>query len=433
MYPVQLALFGAEALVMALLVFGAFRNRAQFGRAPLYVVLGGGLCLAAFASWRVEVAPGWAVQPASAVLVGATLAAVLLVYVVEGARQTRTVVHALALGNAGLTLLALIVGQHLRIPGSQVPVTLSSDMLLRDALLALAHATVLYFLLIGLVLVYEFVSRYVSALFVRAFAALAAVASLDALLFTAIGDWTRPDLPRLVTAHVLAGLTAALVQAALVRGYVAWVEPATADSTGTGDVSDVLHELTYRQLYEQARSRLTRDALTGVHNRGYFDEAFTRAVAHATRYQEHLSVLIADADHFKTINDRHSHLVGDEVLKKFAGTLVDVARSSDVVCRYGGDEFVVILPNTPLASAQAFAQRFQRRLREQAVAPAPGAPPLVLSSTIGVASLLEDGVGPLPEDLLRLADNRLYVGKRAGRDRVVWQDLPVSEVSSAVP
>ena len=125
MYPVQLALFGAEALVMALLVFGAFRNRAQFGRAPLYVVLGGGPCLAAFASWRVEVAPGWAVQPASAVLVGATLAAVLLVYVVEGARQTRTVVHALALGNAGLTLLALIVGQHLRQPRIERPVHLA--------------------------------------------------------------------------------------------------------------------------------------------------------------------------------------------------------------------------------------------------------------------------------------------------------------------
>lgn len=431
MYPVQLALFGAEALVMALLVFGAFANRAQLGRAPLYVVLGGGLCLAAFAPWRVDVAPGWPLQPAPAVLVGATLAAVLLVYVVEGARQTRRIVHALALGNAGLTLLALIVGQHLRITGGQVPATLSSGMLLRDGLVALAHATTLYFLLLLLVLTYEFVSRYTTGLFLRALAALGTVATLDAVVLTAIGDWTRPDLGRVVTAQVAAGLTAALIQAALIWNYVANVEPVASDSTGTGDLSDVLHELSYRQLYEQARSRLTRDALTGVHNRGYFDEAFARAVAHASRYQEHLSVLIADADHFKSINDRHSHLVGDEVLRRFAGTLVDAARSSDVVCRYGGDEFVVILPNTPLASAQAFAHRFQRRLRDQALVPRPGHAAIPLSATVGVASLLEDGVGPLPDDLLRLADNRLYVGKRAGRDRVIWQDLPVSSVSSS--
>lgn len=425
MYPVQLALFGAEALVMALLVFGAFRNRTQFGRSPLFVVLGGGLCLAAFASWQVEVAPGWTLQPASAVLVGAAFAAVLLVYVVEGARQTRVVVQALALGNAGLTLLALIIGQHLRIQGEQVPVTLSSELLLREALLALLRASALYFLLIALVLVYEVVSRWIGALWPRTLVALASVAVIDAVTFTVISDWGRPALAHQMLAQVTAGLVAAVVQSVLIWTYVTQVEPTLADSTGTGDMSEVLRELTNRQLY----SRLTRDALTGVHNRGYFDQSFARAVAHAVRHDEHLSVLIADADHFKNINDRYSHLVGDEVLKRFASTLVDVARASDVVCRYGGDEFVVVLPNTALASAQAFALRFQRKLREQVILPGKGGPPLELSSTIGVASLMEDGTGESPDDLLRLADNRLYVGKRAGRDRIVWQDLPVSSAT----
>ncbi|MEZ5285021.1 MAG: GGDEF domain-containing protein [Vicinamibacterales bacterium] len=428
MYPVQLALLGTELLVLALLVFGLFRSRAWTGRSPLYVVLGGLTYLGAAMPLRVEVAPGWALQPAAVVVFAALLAAVLLVYVADGASQTRRLVIALALGNAGLTLLALIVSQHLRIPGSEVPVTLSSGVLLGEALLALGRATALYFLLIGLILLYEFVSRYLPVLFLRMLVSLGALSTVQVVVFTLVGQWDRPDLDRLLKAGVGGTLLASACYAALLWAYMRYVEPAPASVTGTGDVSDVLHELTYRQLYEQARSRLTRDALTGVRNRGYFDEAFPAAVAHATRYQEHLSVVVADADHFKLVNDRHSHLVGDEVLKRFAGTLVEVARSCDTVCRYGGDEFVVILPNASLASAEAFAQRFQRRLRDQTIVTEHGRAVIQLSATVGVASLLEDVAVRSPEDLLRLADNRLYVGKRAGRDRVIWQDLPVSSV-----
>ena len=128
----------------------------------------------------------------------------------------------------------------------------------------------------------------------------------------------------------------------------------------------MLQKLTYRQLYEQARTRMTRDALTGLYNRGYFDEALPRAVAHAERYQHPLSVLLVDTDHFKEINDTHSHLVGDRVLKLVAELLAEHARAADTVCRYGGDEFVVILSSADAASAAAFAERFRRRLRDRA-------------------------------------------------------------------
>jgi diguanylate cyclase (GGDEF)-like protein len=428
MYPVQLALLGAEALVMALVVFGLFRNRALAGRSPLYVVLGGFLYLAVSWTQRVEVAPGWTLQPATTLVFGATLATVLLIYISHDARATRKLVGSLVLGNAGLTLLALVVAQHVRIPGDALPLGLATAPLLREGGLAIGRALGLYALLIGLILAYEFVSRLTPWLFARAVVAIAAVGTVAAAGFTLLAHWERPDVLRVMTADVAGSLAAAAIYGSMLWAYLRWVEPVAGTSTGTGDVSDVLQELTYRQLYEQARSRLTRDALTGVHNRGYFDEAFARAVAQAARYGEHLSVIIADADHFKAINDRHSHLTGDKVLKVFAATLVECARASDVVCRYGGDEFVVILPNADLGSARAFAQRFRQRLTTRAFAADAALDAIVITATVGIASLRDDGAIDAPDDLLRRADNRLYVGKRAGRDRVVWEDLPVSSV-----
>ncbi len=428
MHTLQLALLSAEALVMALLVLGLFRSRGLIGRSPLYVVLGGFQYLAASAALRVEIAPGWMLEPASLVVFGATLMAVLLVYVTEEPRHTRRLVHALVLGNGGLTLVAVIIGQHYRIPGGDVPMTFVAGVPWRDTVIAVMRAAALYPFLIGLVLVYEFVSRYVAALAVRAALALATVAAAEAVLFTVLAQWGHADLGRVLVASVAGGVAAAAGFALLLWGYVRLIDPATNTSSGTGDVSEVLQELTYRQLYEQARSRMTRDALTGVHNRGYFDESFTRAVAHALRHREHLSVLITDADNFKAINDRFSHITGDKVLRLLAGTLAEEARASDIVCRYGGDEFVVLLPNSTLSSAQAFAERFQRRLGARVADPANGLTALDLSATVGIASLLEDTSADTPEDLLRLADNRLYVGKRAGRDRVVWRDVPVSSV-----
>jgi diguanylate cyclase (GGDEF)-like protein len=136
-------------------------------------------------------------------------------------------------------------------------------------------------------------------------------------------------------------------------------------------------------------------------------------------------VLLVDTDHFKEINDMHSHMVGDRVLKLVAELLAEHARAADTVCRYGGDEFVVILSSADAASAAAFAERFRRRLRDRAqVALSSGT--VHITATVGIATFLEDADAYTAEDLLRLADNRLYVGKRGGRDQVVWRDQPVT-------
>lgn len=424
MYPIQLALLGAEALVMAALVLALFRSRTVLGLSPLYIVIGGFQYLEASLSLRVEVAPGWEVYPASMVMFTATLLAVLLVYIKEDTREARKLVYGLVLANAGLSLVSMIISQHVQIPGSEVPPGLTTGSLQNSAWVAFVGTVLLPLDVIGIIVVYEFASRYLASTFTRAAAALLAVVAVDNFLFTLAVQWGSPDLPRLMLSGLAGKSSAAFLYAVALAVYLRYFEPAAARA-GTGDVADVLQKLTYRQLYEQARTRMTRDALTGLYNRGYFDEALPRAVAQAERYQHPLSVLLVDTDHFKEINDTHSHLVGDRVLKLVAELLAEHARAADTVCRYGGDEFVVILSSADAASAAAFAERFRRRLRERAeVALASGT--VRITATVGIATFLEDPQARTPEDLLRLADSRLYVGKRAGRDRVVWRDAPVT-------
>jgi diguanylate cyclase (GGDEF)-like protein len=127
-------------------------------------------------------------------------------------------------------------------------------------------------------------------------------------------------------------------------------------TAGEGDVADVFQLLTYRQKYELARRRMIHDTLTGLYNRLHFDEVVPQALAHARRYEEPLSLMIIDGDHFKSINDRFSHLEGDRVLTLMGDTLGAEVRAADIACRYGGDEFVaILLPRTDAEDALALA------------------------------------------------------------------------------
>jgi diguanylate cyclase (GGDEF)-like protein len=425
MYPVQIALLGAEALVMATLVLGLFRSRTVLGLSPLYIVLGGFQYLEASLSLRVEVAPGWLIYPASTVMFTATLLAVLLVYIKEEITEARKLVYGLVLANAGLAMVALVVSEHMRIPGSAVPLGLSTSALQANAWVAAVGTTLLLLDVIGIILVFEYVSRFTRPLFVRAFLALLIVVAFDNAWFTLLVQGpNNPLFQPLLLAGLAGKAAAALLYTVALCVYLRFFEPQRA-TVGSGDVQDVFQTLTYRQRYEEARQRMVRDALTGLYNRGYFDEILPRAVAHAARYQEPLSVLLVDTDHFKTINDTHSHLTGDRVLRLVAETLGEHARAADTVCRYGGDEFIVILSSADSSAASAFAERFRRRLRERVRAAVPPLPLQEVTATVGIATFLEDPV-TAPDDLVRLADNRLYLGKRAGRDRVVWHDLPTS-------
>ena len=165
------------------------------------------------------------------------------------------------------------------------------------------------------------------------------------------------------------------------------------------------------------------DPLVGTYNRRYLNEQLMREVELARRESLALSAILADLDHFKSINDQHGHQVGDEVLKHFVGVAHGAIRENlDWVARYGGEEFVVVLPDTDLAAAVQVAEQIRGLCADGAVRAESGE--LKFTVSFGVASL-DAGPGPhgaAAEELLRRADAALYRSKREGRNRVTVTD-----------
>lgn len=427
MYGSQIGLLAAEAAVMSALVLGLFRVRSLLGLSPLYIVMGGFQYLEATLSIQVSLWPGFSVYPGSSVMFTANLFAVLLVYLKEDAIEARKLVYGLVLANAGLTLVSLLVSAHFVLPGIETSTSMTAGEFVHNAQIAIVGAALLFVDVIGIILVYESVSRVTTVFFLRAFAALLAIVAFDNFFFAGFLRFGRSDFFETMAAGLVAKTGAAGFYAVVLWAYLRFIEPREV-TTAEGDVADVFQLLTYRQKYEQARRRMIRDPLTGLYNRLHFDEVVPTALAHARRYDEPLSLMIVDGDHFKAINDQYSHLEGDRVLQLIGAAISAEVRAADIACRYGGDEFVVVLPRTDAEATRALAGRFQKRLRETCASAQPPCPWGTLTTTIGIASYPTDGDFERIEDLVRVADQRLYVGKRSGGNVVVSEARALASV-----
>lgn len=170
------------------------------------------------------------------------------------------------------------------------------------------------------------------------------------------------------------------------------------------------------QLRDTLRNQSIRDALTGAFNRRYLEETLSRELVSAERNRRALSVLALDIDHFKRFNDTFGHDGGDAMLVAVAQEMQDFFRAEDVVCRYGGEEFVVVLLDTAHEDALARANGFRQAVHGLRVN-LRGQPLGQVSVSIGVSTFPGDGT--TPEGLVSAADEALYEAKRQGRDRVV--------------
>jgi diguanylate cyclase (GGDEF)-like protein/PAS domain S-box-containing protein len=175
------------------------------------------------------------------------------------------------------------------------------------------------------------------------------------------------------------------------------------------------------KLRETLRTQAVRDALTGLYNRRYMEHALEREVLRAARNRRPVGLIMLDLDHFKGVNDSYGHEVGDLLLRSLGEFLLANVRAEDIACRYGGEEFVVMLPEATLAMTQTRAEQLWKgiqgltvNVRGQLLRP--------LTTSVGVAAFPEHG--RTLAELLRAADVALYSAKREGRDRVMVAQTP---------
>lgn len=163
------------------------------------------------------------------------------------------------------------------------------------------------------------------------------------------------------------------------------------------------------------------DGLSGLWNRAHFDRRWEEETSTVARHKRALSIALVDLDHFKSINDTYGHPAGDVIIQALASIISYECRASDVCCRYGGEEFVIIMPDTAPEDAVALCERIRNAIREKNW---PRHPNRNVTASIGIAGVVQGTpVTVSAEEWLETADKNLYQAKRGGRDRIVMTEL----------
>jgi len=237
-----------------------------------------------------------------------------------------------------------------------------------------------------------------------------------ALVWLAAGIDFRPDTSLVVSLLCIGLLTFYLLffaNAAYVRGL------SLRESRKTlGERLEQITELQAR-LQEQA----LHDPLTGLYNRRHMDTVLARELAACRAAGEPLALVLLDIDHFKRVNDTWGHLAGDDMLCVLAGQLQEIVEGRAMACRFGGEEFMLMLPGATAAAATALAERLRRRF-EQQPGMAEGEP---MRATLSLGIAIAPDHGRSARELLHCADQALYQAKLRGRNRVVMAEVPAGE------
>jgi two-component system cell cycle response regulator len=181
-----------------------------------------------------------------------------------------------------------------------------------------------------------------------------------------------------------------------------------------------------RSNYQQSVSMAITDSLTGLYNRHFLDAHLNNMVNSSINNKKSFSVMILDMDHFKAVNDTYGHDAGDEILKALTKRIIDSIRSSDLAARIGGEEFMVLLPETNIADAYILADRIRAKI---------GTTPFVVSHEIELTKTISIGIAELnlsgdnAAAMIKRADNALYEAKNTGRNKV----CPILKINNQPP
>jgi diguanylate cyclase (GGDEF)-like protein len=410
-----------QGVVIAVFLITLFRLRTFVGLSLLYIALGVFQFLQTqlALSIYVEVFPNILISPGSAVLFTANLFAVLLVYIREDAVEARKLCYGILAANLMTSLLSYLFSLTMRSEITLNLFNLPIELYQENARIMVVGVLVLVVDIVLIIVSYETVSILIKkSLFLRILISMVFVLSLDTVLFVSGSFIGSPDYLSILRSGIIGKAAMALIYSLLLTLYLRLFERRLLRSTEANPkIRDVFNLLTFRQKYQILEEQIKRDPLTQTYNRGFFNSILPRELSLTKRLEVSLSLIMVDIDHFKRINDRYGHRTGDVVLQEMAGFLADSIRESDFLCRYGGEEFAIILPDTDENAALVLAEKVHRQLNEVPLAENILAEEDRVTITMGIATVPLEAQSV--EDLINLADERLYAGKNTGRNRVV--------------
>ncbi len=356
--------------------------------------------------------PFGVISPGSAVLFAGKLMMILLLYLKEDAATVRQPIYGLLAGNFLTIALSLLLQMHQTV--SVVP-NRTADLAFIDEMgwLMLWGTLLLYLDSLLIILLYERLGRWVRGLLTLRFL----LCGIAVLTFDQAGFYIALYALNGAPAEVFWGgwfakMGAAAFYATVLGAYMHYSSHART-FVSRQPIGDIFNTLTFRERYEDLLSKSGRDMLTGVLDRSRFEFEAPRLIRNAAASGSVVSLIMIDADHFKSINDRFGHLEGDKVLKAIAAAIQSGLRQGDYFFRYGGEEFVVLCDGLDHAGALLRAEDLRKRVMTDVVA----GDHSVVTVSLGLASTPFDG--SITRDLLSKADARLYEAKRKGRNCVV--------------
>ena len=362
-------------------------------------------------------------SPGSVVLFPSVLFLVLFVYLSDDAVAARKLIYGVAGANIVFLPLGLLIAQQLQSPAAINPYHLMPGVFTVQPRIVISSAVVLFVDTLIVCVLYELVSRWTRSLFLRVFISLTVTLYFDSVAFVTAAFLGEPAYLDIMLSQLAGKTVAALIYSAVFATYLRYFNVAESVVVGDGRaLGEMFRVLTYRQRFEELQKVAMRDSLTNVYNRGFFDESLGKHVAMSSRSGRPICMMMLDVDFFKRVNDSYGHAEGDLVLQIVAAAIVANLRVSDYVCRYGGEEFAVLLPQTVLAQATMLAERIVIGVPRALASGWQGAATMPITVTVGVAEYPAEAVDGI--DMLRIADRRMYAGKEAGRNRVIAGDAP---------
>ncbi|MBW6420221.1 GGDEF domain-containing protein [Rhizobium sp. XQZ8] len=355
--------------------------------------------------------PFGTVSPGSSVFFAGKLMMILLLYLKEDAATVRQPIYGLFLGNLLTVGIAQILHAHqlVVLPGGR-----PADMAFLNEMgwLMVWGTALLYIDAIGIILLYERIGKILRGHVVIRFA----LSGLLMLTFDQIGFYSALHFlfdapPSVFFGGLYAKLLAVLIYSVMFAIYLR-IDHIPRRAKSGREITDIFNDLTFRERYQALLARTGIDGLTGVFDRSRLEADAPKLIRECIDQHRCISLVIVDADNFKEVNDLFGHLRGDQVLKDVASRLQIGSRPSDHLSRFGGEEFVLLLPNTDHDGALALAERARLNVRRYVIRP-DGRPVTV---SMGIATAPEDG--QTLDLLLARADERLYRAKSDGRDNV---------------